>query len=140
MVLFEIVVVIVGVRTELQLLNLDHVLFLLGVVLLFLLLVAPLPIIHGFGDGWLGCGRDQDQIEPQVLRLAYGGECRHDFHRSIGKNRANFLGTNGFVYVFSDFSPAGLETSWWIHAELADGADPRRGDGQKMIQINYLAY
>src|ERR1051325_10148160 len=61
MVLFEIVIVIVGVRTEFQLLYLDHVLLLARVVLLFLLLVLIVAVIDGLGDRWNGSGRNQYQ-------------------------------------------------------------------------------
>src|SRR5262245_56433843 len=50
-VLFEVVVVIVGVGTELQFLDLHDMLLLLGVVLLFFLLVLVVSVVDGFGDG-----------------------------------------------------------------------------------------
>lgn len=72
-VLFEIVIVIVGIRAEFQLFYQDDVLLSLGLMLLLLVLVLPLPIIHRFGDGRLGGGCDQDEVKTHVLSLTDGG-------------------------------------------------------------------
>ena len=76
--------------------------FLLGLVLLLLVLVLPLAVVHRLGDGRLGGGRDQDQVETQFLRLADGGGRRHDLYAAVRENGADFAGADRFVYVFSD--------------------------------------
>ena len=62
-VLFEIVIVVIGVGAELELLHLDDVLFAFGFVLLLFVFVLPLAVVHRFGDGRLGGGGDQDEVE-----------------------------------------------------------------------------
>jgi len=108
----EVVIVIVRIRAELDFLDLDDVLLPLGVVLLLFVFVLPLPIIHGLGHRRLGSGRDQDQVQSQVLRLPDGHIRGHDFDGAIGKYGANFARTDCLVYVFPDLWPAGWESSW----------------------------
>src|SRR5215510_667528 len=58
----EIVVVLVGGRTKLNLLDLDDDLFLLGLVRPLLLLVKILAEVNDATDRRLGLGRDFDQV------------------------------------------------------------------------------
>ena len=106
MILLELIVVIVGVGTEFQFLHLDHVLLSLGFVLLLLVLVLPLAVIHRLGDGRLGGGRDQDQIQAEFLRLANGRQRGQDLDGPVGKHRAHFTHANRLVYVFPNLRPA----------------------------------
>src|ERR1017187_9392719 len=125
----EVVVVIVGVGTELEFLHLDHVLLLLGVVLLLLLLVLIVAVVDGLGDGWNRRGSDQYEIEPQLLGLPQGGGGGHDFRGAVGEHRAHFPCTDGFIYVLSAILPARGEISAWIHVMrlVADwGSDKTR--------------
>ena len=112
MVLLEVVIVIVGIGAELDFLDLDDVLLPLGLVLLLFVFVLPLAVVHGFGDGRLGGGRDQDQIEAQFLRFADGRMGGHDLDGAIGEHSADFTRANRLVYVFPDLRPAGWEASW----------------------------
>jgi len=66
-VLFEAVVVVVGIRTEFEFLDLHDVLLLLGVVLLLLLLVLIVTVVDSFGDRRHGSRRNEDKIEPHLL-------------------------------------------------------------------------
>ncbi len=138
MILLEIVVVIVGVGAKLQFLHLDHVLLLLGVVLLLLLFVLPLAIIHGLGNRWFSRGSDDDQIESQFLRLAHCGGSGHDLDRSVGKHCTDFSGSDRLVYVFSNSGPARREISRWIHAETSGRT--RRGTLQTRMRIGSNEY
>ena len=61
-VLLELVVVVIRVGAELQLLDLDHVLLLLGVVLFLLQLVLVVAIVDGLGDRRDGCRGDQNKV------------------------------------------------------------------------------
>ena len=115
MVFLELVVVIVGVGAELQLLHLDHVLLLLGLVLLLLVLVLPLAVVHGLGDRRLGGGRNQDQVEAHLLRLAHGGQSRHDLDGSVGKYGSHFAHPDGLIYIFPNPGTAGRVVSGWNH-------------------------
>ncbi len=72
----EVVVVVVGLRTEADLL--DHDFHLIGFQLLglFLLLVEEFLVIGDAAYGRLGLGRDLDQVEfhavGELQRFAYG--------------------------------------------------------------------
>ncbi len=107
----KFVVVIVSVWAEFQLLDLDHMLFLFRIVLLFLLLVLPLPVIHSLGYGRFGCGRDQNEIQTHVLRLADCRRRRHYLNSSIGEDSPNFTGPNRVIHVFPDSWPGSAKTS-----------------------------
>src|SRR5260370_2501005 len=101
-ILLELVVMVVCVGPELQLLHLDHVLLSLGFVLLLFVLVLPLAIIHGLGNGRLGSGRDQDQIETHRTRLLYRLQRRHDLDGFIGEYGADFTRTDSLIDVLTD--------------------------------------
>jgi len=117
-VLLEVVVVIVGIGAELQLLHLDHVLLLLGVMLFLLLLVLVVAEIHGLGDRRNSRGSDQNQIESQFLRLAQGGRCGHDLGGAVREDGADFTRTDRLVHVLSAILPARRKVSAWIHCWL----------------------
>lgn len=116
-VLFEVVVVVVRIGPELQLFDVDDVLFAFGVVRLFFLLVLPLAIVHGFGDGRLGGGRDDDQIQSEVFGLAHGGGGGHDLHGAIGEDGAYFSRSDCFIDVLSNLGARKTEGSVWIHSD-----------------------
>src|SRR6266478_2675741 len=80
----EFVIMIVGVGTEFQFLHLNDVLLAFGLVLLLLVFVLPLAVVHGLGDRRFGGGRDQDQVQAHVLRLAHRSLGGHYFHRAVG--------------------------------------------------------
>jgi hypothetical protein len=116
-VFLKFVVVIVGVWPELELLDLDHVLLFPRVVLLFLVLVLPLAVIHGFRDGRLSSGRDEDEIEAEFLGALNGFVRGHDGDGAVGENSTNLAGSDRFVYVFTDAGPGkAREVSRWIHS------------------------
>src|SRR6185437_13087810 len=100
-----------------------------------LVFVLPLTIIHGFGNGRLGGGGDDDQVQPHLLRLAHGCRSRHNLDGTVGENGPHFSSANCLVDVFSDSGPARWEISWWIHAGLTDGADQRMKRGKGMDQM-----
>ena len=118
MVLLEFVVVIVGVGPELQLLHLDHVLFLLGFVLFFLLLVLPLAVVHRFGDRRFGGRRYDDQVETHFLCFAHSNERRHYFDSAVREHRPDFTSTNRLIHILTNARLSGRETSGRIHQAL----------------------
>ena len=61
-------IVLVGVRPELDLLDVDQFLLLAGVVGLLALLIEELAVVHDPADGRGGVGRDLHQVEIQRLR------------------------------------------------------------------------
>src|SRR5437660_8443835 len=77
-ILLEFVIVVVGVRPELQLLDLHHMLLLLGLVLLLFELVLIVAVVDRLGDRRNRRGSNQNQVETQILRLAQRGRGGHD--------------------------------------------------------------
>ncbi len=111
----EVVVVVVGVGAELQFLHLDHVLLLLGVVLLLFLVVlcsgrSPRPWRRA-ERRWAPPGPDRGPI-PALCAGRRGG---HHFGGAVGKDRAHFTRANGLIYVLSAILPARRKVSAWIH-------------------------
>src|SRR5260221_11322058 len=107
MVFLEVVIMIVGVGTELQFLHLDNVLLPLGFVLLLFVLVLPLAEIHRLGDWRIGGGGNQNQVKAHVLRFSHGGERRHDLDWFVREYRANFANAKRLIYVFPNFWATG---------------------------------
>ena len=105
-VFLEIVIVIVGVGAEFQLLHLDDMLLLFGLVLFLFVLILPLAVVHRLGDGRFGSRRDRS---GQGLAPAPcdGGRSRHDLDLSIREDRSHFPRADRFIYVFPDPLPAG---------------------------------
>lgn len=102
MILFEIVVVIVGIGPEFQLFYLDDVLLFLSFVLFLLVLILPLAIIHGFGNRRNCGGRDDNQIQAEffgALDSFHGGQYSDC---TVREDCANFREPNRFVDVFSN--------------------------------------
>jgi hypothetical protein len=64
----DVVVVLLGARPELDLLEQHHHLVLLGLVLLLLLEVLELPVVHDLADRGLGERADLDEVHPLLLR------------------------------------------------------------------------
>jgi len=66
-ILFEIVVMVVGIGTEFELLYLDDMLFLLGFVLFFLEFVGIVAKIDSFSYRRNGSRSNQNKVEAQFL-------------------------------------------------------------------------
>src|SRR5581483_6939504 len=88
------------------------VLLLFRLVLLLLVFVLPLAVIHGLGDGWFRSWRNENQVEPQVLRFTDSGRSGHNFDGAIGKHGSHFACADRFVYVFPNLRAAGWKASW----------------------------
>lgn len=115
-ILFEVVVVVVGVGPELQLFDMDDVLLPLRVVGLLFLFILPLTVVHGLGHGGLGGGGDDDQIQSEVFGLPHGGRGWHNLYGAIRKNGAYFSRSDCFVNIFSNLGARKTEGSVWIHS------------------------
>ena len=76
--LLELVVVFVHLRTELDFLDLDDLLVLSSLARALLLLVLVLPEVHDPADGWDRSGGDLDEIEPFLLGDRERLRRRHD--------------------------------------------------------------
>src|SRR4030095_7900496 len=76
--LLELVVVLVDLGPELDLLDLDHPLVLLGLARSFLLLVLILPEVHDPADGRHRGRRDLDQVESVLTCAGERLRRRHD--------------------------------------------------------------
>lgn len=114
----EIVVVVVGVGAEFQLFDLDDVLFLLSVMLLFFLFVLVVAEIDGFGDWRDGRRGDEDKVKAEFLRFAQSRRRRHHFVGAIGEDGADLTCTNEFVHVLSAILPARRKVSAGKHFEI----------------------
>jgi hypothetical protein len=114
---FEIVIVIVRIRTEFDFFYLHDVLFLFGGLLFLLLLVLIMAEIYGSRDRRYLRGRDQHEIETHLLCLAQRGRGRHHLVCAIGKDGTNLARTNGFVHIFSTILPARRKISGRIHLQ-----------------------
>src|SRR5262249_49221821 len=79
----ELVVVVVGLRPELDLFDLDDRRVLLRLVGLLRLLVLELPVVHDAADGRHGLGRDLAEVEPSVFRHTQRLVRRHDAELAV---------------------------------------------------------
>ena len=78
MLLLELIVVLVDLRPELDLFDVDDLLVLLRLARPLLLLVLILPEIHDPADGRHGGGGDLHQVQPLLLGDDEGLRRRHD--------------------------------------------------------------
>ena len=67
---FHLVVVVINVRAEFNLLDFDHALFLLGLVLFLLGFVFEFAVVEDLADWWIGVWRYLDKVEPIVFGLS----------------------------------------------------------------------
>ena len=98
MVLLELVIVLVDLRSELDFLDLDDVLMLLRFPGALLLLVLILAEVHDPADRRHGRRRDLDQVEPLLLGDGQRLRRRHDAELLAGiVDDTDFADTNAFV-------------------------------------------
>ena len=74
----EVVVVDADLGPELDLLDLDLLLVLLGLVILLVLLVQELAVVRDLADRRVGRGRDLDEVEAPVAGQLDGLDRRQD--------------------------------------------------------------
>src|SRR5216683_1441437 len=97
--LLELVVVLVDLRPELDLFDLDHLLVLASLARALLLLVLVLPEIHDAADRRHGGRRDLDQVEPLLLGDREGLWRRHDAELRAGVvDHPDFADADAFVH------------------------------------------
>jgi hypothetical protein len=90
-VLLGLVIVVIHIDAELDLFDRDRLLVLLGLALLLFLLVQIFPVIHDAAYGWLGGGRNLNQIQILGSRHFKRFERRHDSNLpAFVVNHANF--------------------------------------------------
>src|SRR4029078_3565529 len=82
--LLEVVIVFIHLRAELDLLDLDHALVLLGLARPLLLLLLVLAEIHDPADRWNSRRRDLDEVEPLLSRDGDGLLPWHDSDHLAG--------------------------------------------------------
>ena len=87
----DLIVVLVGARTELDLFDLDLLLLESGFVGLFLFLILELAEIHHLANRWLGHRRDFDKIQPGLFSGVQGCVQGNDAQRfAIFANQPDF--------------------------------------------------
>lgn len=103
MIFLELVVVVVGIGTELDFLDLDFVLLLFRLVLAFFFLVGVLAVVDYFGDRRYGRRRNENEIKPHLLGPLDPDRRRQDFRDAIGEYNAALAGANEVVdVIFAD--------------------------------------
>src|SRR6185503_10284917 len=96
--LLELVVVLVDLRAELDLFDLDHLLVLASLARALLLLVLVLPEIHDAADRRVGRRGNLDQVEPLLLGDRQRLWRRHDAELCAGVvDDADFPDPDAFV-------------------------------------------
>ena len=94
----DVVVVRLGPRAQLDLLQQHHHLLLLGLVLLLLLRVLELPVIHDLADGRLGERAHLDEVEAALLGRAQRLLDRQDAELlTLGSNASHLSGLDAAV-------------------------------------------
>src|SRR5690606_17848576 len=87
----DLVIVLIGLRPQLDLLELDDDLLFARFRGLLLGLVLVLAVVHDLADGGPRRRRDLDQVETLLFRLGEGDLRRHDPElRAIGGDQAHF--------------------------------------------------
>src|SRR4029077_5337802 len=105
--LLELVVVLVDLRAELDLFDLDHLLVLAGFTRALLLLVLVFPEIHDAADRRHGRRRDLDQVEPLLLGDGERLRRRHDAELCAGVvDHADFADADARVH------PGAVVATW----------------------------
>jgi hypothetical protein len=90
--------VVVDHRPELDLLDLDDLLFLAGLGLLLLLLEPVLAVIQDLADRRRGVGRDLNQVEPDLLGLGQRVCDRESAEvRTVGADQVNLFDADVLV-------------------------------------------
>ena len=115
-ILFEIVVVIVGIGAEFQLLDLYDMLLLFRLMRFLFHLVLVVSVIDRLGDRRHRRWRHNDQIQPQLLRFSDRGCGWHYFGCSVWKYGPDFFGPYRFIHIFSAIGLARREVAAWNHA------------------------
>ncbi len=99
MVFLELVVVLVGARPQLDLLDPGALLVPALLVHLLVEVVQVLAIVHDLANGRLGGGGDFDQVESLFPGPFQGFLGRHEAHLLAGVvNQADFPDPNPFVH------------------------------------------
>jgi hypothetical protein len=93
-----LIVVFVGLRADLDFLELDDGLLLSGFLLLFLLLILEFPEIHDAADRRLGAGRHLHQVKAPLLGHAQGLGGGDDAHLlAVVRDDPHLAGANPVV-------------------------------------------
>ena len=94
----RVIIVVVDVRTHLDLLDLLRLLLLALLVGLFLRFIFEAADVEEFGDGRVGVGRDFDEVEPDLLRLLEGlTRIHHTQILAVLVDHPNLLGLDELV-------------------------------------------
>ena len=106
MLLLELIVVLVHLRTKLDFLHQDDLLVFLGRARLLLLLVLELAKVHDPADRRHGRGRDLHKIQALALGECQGLRRRHDTELlAVIVDHANFADSDAFVNPRAIVSP-----------------------------------
>src|SRR6185369_1153867 len=102
---------VVDHRTELDLLDLNDLLFLAGFGLLLLLLETVLAVIQNLADRRRGVGRNLDQIETGILGLGQG-LCDRDGTEvgTVLVDQVNLTNANIFIDALAVLLDGGLRS------------------------------
>ena len=116
----HIVVVRIRIGTELDLFDLDDLLFLAGFALALLLFIFELAEIHDLAHGRLGIGRNFDKVEPSFFGHFHGTLRRHNADVfAVRPDQADFIGADLVVDA-----RAGVTLGRRVMRSASDGDGP----------------
>src|SRR5262249_13623052 len=108
----EAIVMLVGVGAELHLFQLHDVLLPLGFVLALFLLVGILAVVDDLRDRRIGGGRNQYQVQLQVLGAAHSYRRGQNLHLPVREHYPYLPGPNKLVNIITPGSGLVSELSW----------------------------
>lgn len=95
---FDLIVICIGVRSELDLFDLDDLLLFARFGFALLRLVFEFAEIHDLAHGRVGVGRDLDQVQPGFFGHFHGTAWRDDPDVfAVGTDQTNFIRADIFV-------------------------------------------
>ena len=117
---FDVVIMRVGVRAELDIFDLDDLMLFAGLGFALLLFVFELAEIHYFANGWVCIGRNLDKVEFCLFGHNHGLRRRHNTYVfAIGANQTDFSACDTVI-------DAGASVALWrrVMRSTGYGFDP----------------
>ncbi len=105
MVFLEVVVVVVGIRTEFHFLHFHPMLLFLRLILPLFLLIRVLPVVHHLAHGGIRRRRNEYEIKALFLGFLHADMGRQNLGLAIRKYYANLLRPNELIDIVFPGSP-----------------------------------
>lgn len=102
---FDVIVMLVRTRTELDFLDLNNVLLFAGFCLTLLLLILEFAKVHDLADRRLRIRRDFDKVKPCLLGHSHGARRRHDAYVfAISTDQTDLGATDAVIHTGARFA------------------------------------